>query len=142
MKLLMVLGGDEPGEDREPAVLDREVVVSAAERDAAHLGDAKPSPLGPVVERQLLEKYDAVGDGMQLQIVHMRGQVVEQQDGALAAGKEVLEGQDLTAIAQGVLRQQAHFRQAVEHHAYRPVLANLLEDHLGGFGELDLGGME
>ena len=36
VKLLMMLGGDEPREDGEAAVFDYEIMVAAAERDAAH----------------------------------------------------------------------------------------------------------
>ena len=33
---------------------------------------------------------------------------------ALAAGEELFEGEDLAAVAEGVLREEAHFREGVE----------------------------
>ncbi len=56
----VVLGGDEAGEDVEAAPADQEVVVPAAERDAADLGHPQPPPLGPVLVGQLFEQDDAV----------------------------------------------------------------------------------
>ena len=38
----------------------------------------------------------------------MGREIVEQNDGALPIGKEVFEGKDLAAIAQGALREQPH----------------------------------
>src|SRR3977135_3101017 len=54
----------------------------------------------------------------------------------------MFKAENLTAVTQRVLSQQTHLGQTVEHHAQRFILANLLEDHLGGFAELHLGGME
>ena len=105
------------GKIERPPSLDYEIMVAAAKCDAAHLGHAQPPPLGSVIERQLFEKDDAMRDGMKLKILGMRGQVVEQEHSALPARKEMLEGEDLTTVAQRVLRQEPHFRQTVEHHA-------------------------
>src|SRR2546423_8286009 len=79
---------------------------------------------------------------MQLKILLMRREVVEQQHSALAARKEMFEGEDLTTIAQRVLRQEAHLRKAVEHHAHGLILTNLLKNQLGGFAELHFRGVE
>ena len=43
--------------------------------------------------------------------------LVEGRHGAFAAGEEVLESQNLPPVAQRTLRQQAHFRKAVEYNA-------------------------
>ena len=62
MKLFVVLGGDEPRKNGKAASLNYEVMIATAECDAAHLGHAQPSSLGSVLERQLLEKDDAMRD--------------------------------------------------------------------------------
>jgi hypothetical protein len=72
----------------------------------------------------------------------VRGHVVEQQGGAAAAGEELLQGEDLPAIAQRLAGQQAQLRQRVEHHAGRVQPLDRGEDLLDGGAELDLGGVE
>ena len=56
----MVFRCDKARVDDESAGLDREVVVSAAELHAAHLRDAQAPALGAVIQRDLLQRYDAV----------------------------------------------------------------------------------
>ena len=82
---------------------------------AAILHDAQPAARPAVVERQLLEQDDAVRQALQLQVAAARGEVVEQEHRAVAPGEELLEREDLTAIAQRLARQQLHLGQRVEH---------------------------
>ena len=56
-------------------------------------------------------------DALQLQVVLGRRAVVEQQHGAVAAGEELLEREDLAAVAQRVAGQQPQLRERVEHDA-------------------------
>ena len=72
----------------------------------------------------------------------LRGAVVEQQHGAVAADEELLQAEDLAAVAQRLARQQPHFRQRVEHHARRVDALDFGEHRLGGLAKLDLGRME
>jgi len=65
----MMFCGDKSGVNFETAMPDGEVVKSALKIDATHLHDSKTSPLRAVVDRQLLEQHDAMGDRVQLQIV-------------------------------------------------------------------------
>ena len=81
------------------------------------LHDAHPAARAAVVERQLLEQDDAVRQALQLQVAAARGEVVEQQHRAVAAGEELLERENLAAVAQRLARQQPHLRQRVEDDA-------------------------
>ncbi len=83
-----------------------------------------------------------MGDGVKLQIVLLRSQIVEHDHGAAALGEEVLQGQHLPAVAQGALRQEPELGEAVDHHAAGVGSRDLLEDQPGGFVEFDLRGME
>ncbi len=79
---------------------------------------------------------------MQLQIVRLRREVVEQDHGALPTGEEMLQGEDLTAIAQGALRQQPQLGKAVEYDATWVEFRDLVEHELGRFAQLHFGGMQ
>ena len=79
---------------------------------------------------------------MQLQIARLGRLVVEQQHGAAMARETVLEREDLPAITQRGLRQQAQFRQAVEDEPRRPLLLDLLQDAAGSLSEFELGRMQ
>src|SRR5665213_646621 len=138
----MVFRRDQAREDAQAAGVDDEVVIAATEVDAAHLDHADTAALGAVVHCELLQKDHAVGDGVQLQVVLLGGEVVEQDDGALALGEEVFQGQDLAAVAQRALGQQAQFRQAVDHHAAGVDAGDRVADLLGGLAKLHLGGVE
>ena len=72
---------------------------AALEGNATHLDDPHTPTLCAVVDRQLLQQYDAVGDGMELKIVVVRGEVVQQDHGGPAAGEEVFERKDLPPVA-------------------------------------------
>ena len=56
-----------------------------------------------------------MGDAVHRLVERLGGKVVQQQDGGTVTGEEVLQRQDLPAVAQRALRQQAELRQAVEH---------------------------
>src|SRR4029079_14135901 len=68
----------------------------------------------------------------------MRGEIVEEEDSAFAAGKEVLQSENLPAIPQRALRQEPHFRKTVEYDAGRFDLAHLLEYQLRRLAQLGL----
>jgi len=54
----------------------------------------------------------------------------------------MLECQDLTPVAQGILRQQPHFRQAVENHPARFQFIDQPHDIVDGLAEFNFGRME
>ena len=137
-----MFGGDQAGKDPQASRFDREIMEAAAKPDAAHFDHAKPPPLRAVIDGELLEHHDAVRNRVQLQVVLGRREVVEQHDRAFAVGEEMLQGQDLAPVAQRVLGKQAQLGQAVEHHAGGIDALDLLEDEIGRFAQLHLGGME
>ncbi len=81
-------------------------------------------------------------DRVQLDVLALRRHVVQHQHRAGAAGEEVLQRQDLAAVAQRVLRQEPHLGQAVEDDPRRVQRGHAVEHHLRGFGELHLRGVE
>src|SRR5512138_708965 len=98
-------GGDEPWKDFQTASADHEVVIAAAEVDAAHLHDTHAAALSAVFDRQLLEQHHPMRNRMQLEIVAGSGEIVQQDHGALPARKEVLECEHLAPITKGTLRK-------------------------------------
>ena len=113
-------------------------MVAAARGAAAVLDHAQAPPLGPVGRGQLLQAQDPVGQAVHGPVRPRGGHVVEHQDGGAAPGKEVLDGQELAAEAQGRLRQQQDLGQAVHHHAVRPGRVEGLEDAARGLAQLQV----
>ena len=139
---LVVFPRDEPREDVQPALLDDEVVVAAAVLLAPELRDAQPPPLGAVLGRELLQADDPVGDALELQVFRLGRQVVEQEHRAFPADEVLLEGQDLSPVAERVLGEQAHLRERVDDDPPGLDALDLGEDGLGGDAQLDLGRLE
>ena len=135
---LALLGRDQAREHLHAAGADDEVVVAAAKRLAAALGDAQPPPLGAVDRRKLLELDDAVGDAVHRAVVGFAGQVVEHDHGRVMLGEIMFEREDLPPVAQRALRQQPDFRQAVDHHALRPNPLDRFEHARDRFAELEV----
>jgi hypothetical protein len=75
-------------------------------------------------------------------VVHVGGEVVEKQDGGALLGEIVLQTQDLAAVAQGALGEQADLGQAVEHDPVRAHALEGLEDALRGLAEFEIRGIE
>jgi hypothetical protein len=121
---------------------DDEVVVAAAERLGAILDHAQARAARAVVGRHLLEPQHAVGDAVHRLVQRVGRQVVEHQHGRAVAREIVLQCQDLPAVAQRALAEQADFRQRVEHDALGPCALDRLEDQLGGFAQLEVGRIE
>ena len=130
------------GKTSHPAGADDEVVIAAAELLAAALDDPHAAVARRRIRRQLIEMDDAVRDAMDRACRWSRCQVVEQDDGRLCLREIMLQRQDLTAIAQRALRQQADFRQAVDHHSHGLEPFDRLENLAGGFAELEIRGIE
>ena len=139
---LAVIGGHQPGKHLHTAHGDHEVMVARAKGLAAALDDAQTAPLAAIDRRQLIEVNDAVGDAVHRPIGGLGGEIVEHDHGRVVLGEVVLERQDLPAIAQRALRQEADFRQAVDHHALGLEPLDGLEDALDGLAELEIGGIE
>ncbi|MBA7618603.1 hypothetical protein ES703_25933 [subsurface metagenome] len=76
---------------------------------------------------------------MQIEIIGVVSQIVQKKRGASLLGKEMLQGNDLPAIPQRILRQKPDFGETVKNHAGRSHPLNLIEGHLRGFPELKVG---
>jgi hypothetical protein len=105
----MMLGCNEPRENIDPACFDREIMITAAERNAAHLLHPKPSAFCAIFESKLLQKNHPMRNRVQMHVAAVSRQIVQQEHGAFSSGKKMLQRQDLPAIAQRVLREQPHF---------------------------------
>jgi len=66
------------------------------------------------------------------------GQIVEQKHGIVPTVEIVLQRQDLPAVAQRVLRQQADLRHRIDDDAGRPRPFDGAEDQLRGFAKLEI----
>jgi len=127
------------GKDDQPAPADREVVKPLDRGDTAVLDDADPAAGASVFNRQLLEENHAVRQALQLQVAVFGGVVVQQQHGAGAPGKVLLQRQDLPPVPQGVPREQPHFGQRVEDHARRPHALDDCEHRFHRLAQFDFG---
>ncbi len=103
---------------------------------------AEAPTLGTVLWMDLFQQHHAVGDAAHLQVVVGGRHVIEQQDGALPFGQELLQREDLAPTAEGTAGQQAQFRQGVEHHPCGLQVLHVVEDAPRRRGELDLGRVE
>jgi hypothetical protein len=81
-------------------------------------------------------------DAVQLQVLFHHGHVVEEQHRDPGRREVLLERQQLAAVAQGALRQEADLGEAVEDDAGWVEPPDLLEDGAGGLAELEVGGVE
>ena len=134
--------GHQARKHRHPAGIEHEVVFAALELLSAHLDDAQPPALGAVLLDRLLQADHAVADAVQLQVARLRSLVVEQEHGAEPVREELLEREYLAAIAQRVLRQEAHLREAVEDDPGRRGMLDPRHDLVQGLAEFDLGRIE
>ena len=114
-----VFAGDQTRIDFDPSTLNDAVVIAAPEADAAELGDDEPPPFRAVFRVQLLQPNHAVRDALDLKVVGCTGQVVQEQYRAFSASEELLESEDLPAVAERVARQQSQFRERIEHDTRR-----------------------
>ncbi len=134
-----MLGGDQPRVDHQAAGLDGDVVEAAPEGDAAELLDLDAAAGRAEIQGQPLQGDDAMAEAVQVGVaIGAAGQVVDQQHGRVAAGEELLEGEDLAAVAQRILREQPHLRQAVEDDPPRLHPLDLVLDQLDGLAEFGL----
>src|SRR6185312_1525670 len=138
-KPAVVLGRDQSWIDLHTAGPDGEVVVAAADRLAAILGDSQPTPLGAERRCELLETDDAMDDAVRGLVAILGRAIVEHYHGGAMAREVVLECEDLAPVAKRILREQADFREAVDHHPARPDALEGPEDRLRHLAELEVG---
>ncbi len=112
-----VLRGHEARVNFHAAPLDGVVVKSLAEPRTAQLLHFQPASFDAVLPLHAFHQDHAVSDALELQIVSFGGAIIQQQHGAFASRKVLLQTQNLPAIAQGIARQQAQLREGVKHNA-------------------------
>ena len=135
---LPMFRGDQPRKHLEAALLDDVVVISAAKLHAPVLDDAETATLRAVLGIQLFEQHHAVRDALHLQIAVDRGQVVEEDDGAVPGREELLQGEDLPPIAERAAGEQPQFRERVEDDAGGLQPFDITENQLRDRRQLDL----
>src|SRR5690242_13461532 len=109
--------GHQARKNDQAARANREVVETAAKSAASELHDSQPAPFRAKHRSKLLQRNHAVSDALKLEVGTLRSPIVQQQDGAFATDKKLLQRKDLTTIAQGALCEQAKFGKRVENNA-------------------------
>jgi hypothetical protein len=138
-----VFGSDEAGKDVQAAGTDDVVVVTLAKRRAAEFADLDAAAFDAVILIEALHDNDAVGDALELEIGSVAGgAVVEEKDGAVAAGEMALHGQNLAAVFKGIAGEHAQLGERIEYEALRLNVVDLFQDGSDGIGKLDFGGVE
>src|SRR5437870_342075 len=112
-----MLGRDQSRKDLHASGGYDEVVKAAAIMLSPVFQDAQTAALRAVSGREFLQQDDAVSDAMDRLVVPLGGQIVQQQYGHVMTCKVMLQRKDLPAIAQGALRKETDFGQAIKHHA-------------------------
>lgn len=72
-----------------------------------------------VAARDLVQPHHTVRDTLQLHITAFTGAIVEQQNRGFAAGKELLEGQQLAAVTHRIRGEQTKLRKRIDHEPRR-----------------------
>ena len=127
------------GKTSIPPLLDHVVVVAAAKLHAAVLDDPQPPTLGPVL--RVAAARAARTPCAMLWSCRSRSvgrHVVEQQDGALPRREELLERENLPAIAERAAGEQPQLRERVEDDPGRLQPLDVVEDRPGRRRQLDL----
>lgn len=140
-----MVGRDQARIDLETAAPDREIMEAADEVDAAHFLNFEPAARGAEIERQALERDDAVTEAVQVRVALtalLAGEVVDDDDGDVERREELLQRQHLATVTQRVLGEQAHLRQAVEHDPFRPRLLDDAFDQFDRAAELAFPGVK
>src|SRR3979490_3217377 len=107
-----MLRRDEARKHLDAALHDHEVVISAAEALSPTLDDPQPTALAAIDRSEMIEMNDAVRDAVDGAVGGLGGEIVEHDDSGIVLGEVVLERENLAAVAQRALRQQADLRQA------------------------------
>src|SRR5690349_19534663 len=92
----------------DAAGADAKIVVAAPEAQAAKLRHLQPASFGPVLQRDVLENDDAVGQAVELQVALGAALVVEEENGTGAAREEMFQRKDLSPEAQRIAGEETH----------------------------------
>nr|GFA06095.1 hypothetical protein [Tanacetum cinerariifolium] len=130
-----VLGGYQARKHLDAIGHDIEVVVTAAVLLATVFDHPQASALCAISRGLHLQANHAMGNAVDGLVQGFGGEVVQQDDRRVVAREIVLDREDLPAVAQRTLRQQADLRQAVDDHTCGLDLLDDLENLLGGFAQ-------
>ncbi len=108
-----MFGRNQPRIHFQPAGLDREIVVPTAEDLAAILHNSQPASLRAVIRCELIQAENRVHDAVDRLVQFFSGHVIEQHDGRVLLSEIIFQGQDLAAVTQRTLREQADLRETV-----------------------------
>ncbi len=133
-----MLGRNQARKHLHAAMSDGEVMIAAAKTLAATFCDTQPPAIGAVSRRELIEVDHTMGDAVNGTVGAFGREIVQRDDGGFVPREIVLQGQDLTAVAQRALRQKADLGQAVDDDALRPVLFDRFENAFYGFAEFEI----
>ena len=134
-----MVGGNQPGEHRDAARFDVEVVIAAAKALAAAFHHAKPAPFAAIDRRQLVEVDDAMRNAVNRAVGALGGEIVEHDDRGVMLSEIMLQRQNLPPVAQRALRQQTDFRETVDDDPLRLYPLDAVENALHGLAELEIG---
>jgi hypothetical protein len=109
---------------------------------AAAFDHAQPPTLSAIDRRELIEMDDAVSDTVYRSVRGFGREIVKHHDGGIVLGEIVFECENLPAVAEGTLRQETNFGEAVEHDPLRFEPLDGIEDTLNGLSQLEIGGIE
>ena len=139
-----MLSGDKPGVNLEAAFADGEVVEARDEINSAQLLHLHSSASWAKVERETLQRDHAMADAVEMRILSLAGarHVVDEHDGGVASDEELLEPENLAAVVQGILRQEPHLGETVEHDTPRLDPFDFLSNQFDGFAELYFPGVD
>ena len=98
--------------------------------------------MNPNAAAQGLDRTSALVAEVVAAIASRAGEVVEQQHRAAAPAEELLEREELAAVAKRIPGQEPQLRQRVEDEARGLEPLDIREDGSGRFRKLDLRGME
>ena len=115
---------------------------TAAEARPAQLPDLQAPSLCAVVDRQVVEHNDSVGEAVQLHVALGSRAIIEEQSRAVAAGEELLEREDLPAKPKWIACQQPHLGERVDDDANGALVLDRGENDFDGLLQLDLGRMK
>ena len=137
-----MFGRHEPRENIQAARGDGDIVEAAPVFLSPILEHPHAAAFGAIGGRQLLQLNHAMRDAVHGLVCRIRGQIVQQQYRGTHAREMMLDGQDLSPIAQRALRQQTDLRQAVDHQARRLDVLDGREDARGGLRQLKIRGVQ
>src|SRR3954451_6885174 len=103
-----MLIGHQAREDHDAAGLDSVVVIALSIAGPPQFGHLDTTARLTEVPGYLFEENHAMSDALQLDVLSPGRPIIQEQNGATAIRKEVLQREDLAAVAQGIAGKQSN----------------------------------